>query len=798
MKISYKWLSELLPSPLSVNELSEILTSIGLEVEDITSTSKIPGDLKGLVIGKVITCEKHPNADKLSKTTVDVGNNTILPIVCGAPNVAQGQTVVVAVPGTTIHPKNGEPFEIKKAKIRGEVSEGMICAEDEIGLSDNHAGIIVIDQDITPGTSAAAFYNLPEADYTFEIGLTPNRMDAMSHIGVAKDVCAYLANKTNTQQTQIIPSANINFTSQLKNEFEINIAGNNSCKRYIGAVLKNITVTKSPEWLVDKLNAIGVRSINNIVDITNYVLHETGQPLHAFDANKIEGKKVIVRNANVGETFTTLDGVERKLTPNDLMICDATKPMCIAGVFGGENSGVTNETTSIFLESAWFNPQQIRVTSMHHGLRTDAAIRFEKGVDISQTAYALNRAISLMQELANATIEHEITDVYPEPLQANTVQITYQYINQLSGANYSKQKIKNILLHLCFAIENETDEALTLKVPYAKPDITLPADIVEEIMRIDGLDQIPFTGRINFAVGQQNNSSTRKQKEKLANCLTNLGCHEIFTNSISNSKYFNEEGLVKMLNNLSADLDSLRPQMLESGLQTIAFNVNRKNTDLKLFEIGKIYLHKNNQYIEQEQLCIYLTGNNLPAQWHAQAKPISIFDAKGMVNAIGQKLGVNFILEAKGESIEVKIKKQTLGFIESVANDKLKQFDIKQHVFFIQLNWAMLCAEMKNNTIKYQPVSKFQNVERDLALILNKSVSYDSIAKQIKSTNNSLLKSINLFDVFESKQLGDDKKSYAVRFVFNDAEKTLTDAEIEQSMANIIAKLKEAGAEVRQ
>jgi phenylalanyl-tRNA synthetase beta chain len=799
MKVSYKWLSELLPQKLSVDELSVILTSIGLEVEDITSSSKIPGGLKGLLIGKVVTCTKHPNADKLSLTTVDVGNNILLPIVCGAPNVAAGQTVVVATVGTTIYPKSGEPFEIKKAKIRGEASEGMICAEDEIGLGNSHDGIIIIKDEITPGTLASSFYNIPEADYTIEIGLTPNRMDAMSHIGIAKDVCAYLANKNNTQVIQIIPVPHLVENTTSQNPISISIQNADSCKRYIGALLNNVNVAESPEWLQEKLNAIGVRCINNIVDITNYILHETGQPLHAFDAQKIIGNQVIIKNATDSEMFMCLDGVERKLKSNDLMIANTENNMCIAGVYGGAESGVSNNTNSIFLEAAWFDPNTIRSTSMHHNLRTDAAIRFEKGVDISQSRYAFERALALIIEIAGATLSSAINDVYPQIVSSKQVSVSYAYINKLSGANYSKEKIKNILLHLCFGIVNETSDELILNIPFAKPDISKPADIVEEIMRIDGLDNVPFTGRISFALGNKNTSSTRSIKEKVAQCLTNLGCHEIFTNSITNSAYYTQQDeLVKMMNSLSAELDVLRPSMLETGLIAVAFNLNRKNTDLKLFEIGKIYKHINGKYIEQEQLNIYLSGNQTTETWQQKSVAISLFDAKGIVLALGNKLGVNITMLESKEVLELKIGKQSLGSLYQVPNSITKQHDIKQAVWHICMDWNTLCAEIKKTITKYTPVSKFQNVTRDLALVINKEINYTDISKQINANKSNLLQSINVFDVFESEQLGANKKQYAIRLTFNDAEKTLTDIEIDTEIKKIMSGLEQKlGASIR-
>jgi phenylalanyl-tRNA synthetase beta chain len=800
MKLSYKWLSSLLPEKVDIEELSHILTSVGLEVEDIVSSSKIPGGLQGLVIGKVLTCDKHPNADKLSVTTVDVGNGTILPIVCGAPNVAAGQTVVIATVGTTIYPSKGEPFEIKKAKIRGEASEGMICAEDEIGLGTSHDGIIIITEDVTPGTAAAAYYNIPEADHTIEIGLTANRMDAQSHMGVAKDVCAYLSNKHGKLYTQIVPSAALpTITASAKNEISIDIKDSELCRRYVGAELHNIKVTASPDWLVERLQAVGVRSINNVVDITNYILHETGQPLHAFDMSAIAGKKVIVGNAQAAEKFTTLDGTERNLQATDLMISNAENHMCIAGVFGGANSGVSESTTSIFLESAWFNSTSVRKTSMHHGLRTDAAVRFEKGVDISQTRYALERAVALLCELCGAELAAPIQDVFPNPITAATIDVTYEYINRLSGANYSKEKIKNILLQLCFGIEKESAEGLTVIVPFSKTDISIPADVVEEIMRIDGLDNVPFTGKISFGISTNKDAEeSRATKEKVSQCLNNLGFHEIFTNSIGNSAHYPTEGkLVRMMNNLSAELDCMRPNMLPSGLQAIAYNLNRKNSNLFLFEIGKVYFAINGKYIEQEQLHLYFSGNTSAEHWQNGAKPVDAYYCKSIVEALLLRLGIIFTYNYTETAIEIKQKKKLLGTITQVAADTLKTFDVKQAVWHVQLDWQSIASA--GTAIRYVPVSKFQNVRRDLALVIDKQITYEQLHKCISSVNSTLLLDTNVFDVFESEKLGANKKSYAVSFEFGDAECTLTDTDVDAEMSKLQASIeKGVGAEVRK
>jgi phenylalanyl-tRNA synthetase beta chain len=785
MKLSYQWLNSLLPEPLSITDISNILTSIGLEVEEVVSSSAIKGGLQGLVIGKVLTCGQHPNADKLRLTTVDVGGDTPLQIVCGAPNVAAGQTVVVATVGCVVHPLQGEAFEIKKAKIRGEHSEGMICAEDEIGLGEGHDGIIVLPQDIAAGTLAASYYNIPDADFTIEVGLTPNRMDAMSHMGVAKDVCAYLSNRDNKPYVQVLANAQIpNATGS--NTISINIADTKLCRRYIGAELSNVTIAPSPQWLTDRLATIGIRSINNVVDITNYVLHETGQPLHAFDLQTITGNEIVVKTANAGETFTCLDGTEKKLLEQDLMICNGSSPMCIAGVFGGHASGVTDNTKSLFLESAWFDGPSIRKTSMHHGLRTEAAIRFEKGVDISQTRYALDRAIALLVDICGATLAAPVTDLYPNAITSTEIRVSYEYINRLSGANYSKEKVKNILLHLCFGILQEDADGIVLQVPFAKPDITLPADIVEEIMRIDGLDQVPFTGKISFGLTTSGVNASRKMQEGIAHCLNNLGFHELFTNSISNSTYYPQENkLVRMMNSLSTELDCMRPSMLESGLQVIAYNLNRKNTDLFLYEIGKIYFNVNGKYVEQQQLHLYLSGNTRKESWQGGVAKASIYDCKATIDAIAARTGLQFTYSYADNEITLKQRKQTIGKITLVSATTLKQFDIKQEVWHAYLDWNALVQAGASGTKRFTPVSKFQGVRRDLALVLDQAVSFEQVRKSIEDTQCNLLNASNVFDVFVSEKLGVNKKSYAVSFDFAHPDRTLTDVEIDAEMQKL-------------
>ncbi|MGF2412601.1 MAG: phenylalanine--tRNA ligase subunit beta, partial [Ferruginibacter sp.] len=612
MTISYNWLSEYLPEKIEPEKLSKILTSIGLEVESMEAYEEVKGGLKGLVIGEVLECEKHPDADKLSLTKVNIGNGDALQIVCGAPNVAVGQKVVVATIGTTIYPTGGEPLTMKKAKIRGVESHGMICAEDEIGVGQSHAGIMVLPEAATVGTSAAEYFNT-YSDIIFEIGLTPNRMDAMSHLGVAKDVCAYLSHH-NKKDTHVKSPFKNNFKVDHQGlQIEVTIENAEACQRYSSVSLQGVTIAESPKWLQQKLKSIGLRPINNIVDITNFILHETGQPLHAFDADQITGQKVIVKNVTEATVFVTLDEKERKLSAEDLMICNAEVPMCIGGVFGGLHSGVTAATKSIFLESAWFNPISIRKTSFRHGLRTDAATRFEKGVDISNTVNVLKRAAIMIKEIAGGEIASDVIDVYPMPKQKTEVALKYHYLKKLSGKNYHGDTIKNILTSLGFEMIKEGMDEMWVKVPFSKPDITIAADLVEEIMRIDGLDNVEIPQMITIAPAVETLAHETAYKEKMAEYLVGQGFNEIFTNSITNSAYFTEETLqttVKMINNLSEELNVMRPSMLETGLETIAHNLNRRNNNIRFFEFGKTYSTDGiGSYAENNHLCLFATGN---------------------------------------------------------------------------------------------------------------------------------------------------------------------------------------------
>lgn len=785
MVISYNWLLEYLPESLSVQELSSILTSIGLEVEHVETVETIKGSLEGLVIGEVLTCAKHPNADKLSVTTVSIGGDTPLNIVCGAPNVAASQRVVVAPVGAKVHPVTGDAFEIKKAKIRGEASEGMICAEDEIGLGASHNGIMVLPENAAIGALAKDYFNVPAPQYAIHIGLTPNRSDAMSHIGVAKDVCAYLTHHKGKKFEIKKPEITIHNLPDAE-PIKINIHDTIACPRYCGLSISNIAVGESPDWLKQKLNTIGVRSINNVVDITNFVLHEFGQPLHAFNADAIKGNEVNVRLATAGSKFKTLDEKEITLTANDLMICNDAAPMCLAGVYGGADSGVTATTKNVFLESAYFNPSFIRRTSLHHGLRTDAATHFEKGVDMDNVIPALLRAAQLLVEIAGATVSSKIVEKYPAPLTKSVVNTTYTYINKLSGKDYPQKAVDTILNALGFDLNIDGDK-MEIFVPSNKVDVTQPADIVEEIVRIDGLDNIIIPEKLNISL-LPTQPNDRRLKEKCAELLCGEGLQEIVTNSVTNSSYYpGNENLVKMINSLSSELDIMRPSMLESGLEVISYNVNRRNNHLALFEFGKTYRTENGSYKEEEQMAMWFTGNVMEASWNAKAKPFDNNYIKGIIQNLFVRNGIEKLVVSYDYSgVLWKYKNQPIAQLLNADDALLKKFDIKQEVFFAIVYWEQFVKAASAHKIKYSEVPKFPSMQRDLAIVLDKSVTYQQVQQVTEQLNIQSLKEYDLFDVFENEKLGTGKKSYALSYTFQLNDRTLTDAEIEQHIQTLI------------
>jgi phenylalanyl-tRNA synthetase beta chain len=802
MTISYSWLLKYLPESISVEELSQILTSIGLEVEGTEHIEEIKGGLAGLLIGHVLTCEKHPDADKLNITTVDLGGPEPVQIVCGAANVAAGQKVVVAPVGATVHPLNGESFPIKKAKIRGVESQGMICAEDEIGLGDSHAGIMVLPEDAPVGTFAAAYFNVAAPETAIYIGLTPNRSDAMSHIGVARDVCAYLSHHRGGVYQPVFPDFTLPAaTGTAAVQVEIAADAQDACLRYTGVSISGVKVGPSPDWLKRALRTIGVRSINNIVDATNYVLHEYGQPLHAFDQDKIAGNKIIARFLPEGTPFVTLDEKERKLYAEDLMICDAEKGLCIAGVFGGNNSGVSNDTINIFLESAYFAAPFIRRSSLRHGLRTDAATHFEKSVDMSNVLPALQRAAALIMEVAGGELAGPVTDLYPKVLEAVKVTATYAYIQQLSGKAYTPDTIKGILKALQFEVIADDGVSFTVIVPFNKADVSQPADLVEEVLRIDGLDNVAIPQRLHISLSRPMYTD-RPVREKMAAHLCGLGFQEMVTNSITNSKFYpGNEQLVRMINSLSSELDVLRPSMLESGLEVISYNVNRKSQDLQLFEMGNTYSTEGvGKYQEAPRLAIWVTGNIRTAHWSHKAEAADIFYLKGVLAHMMEVSGIDkVVLQYEDDnSILWKWKNEALCRTYKVSAERLKLFDIKQDVYYAELYWPQWLKATEAHKIKYAEVPKFPAVKRDLALVLDKQTSFEEVQKLTGQLKIASLVDFDLFDVFESEKLGTGKKSYALNYTFQLKDRTLTDAEIEESMQALIKQYKgKLNAEIR-
>lgn len=804
MRISYNWLQEYLPGKIEPEELSNILTSIGLEVENLERFEEIPGSFEGLITGEVIACEKHNAADKLKLTRVDTGNGKILQIVCGADNVAIGQKVVVAPVGATIYPLNNKPISIKQAKIRGVESFGMLCAEDEIGLSADHSGIIVLPPDVERGKPVADLYKVT-GDWIFVIGLTPNRMDAMSHLGVAKDVCAYVSHHNNTVVKVNSPLVDGFKVDNHNLTIDVVVENSTACPRYSGVAITNVKVGESPAWLQTKLKSIGLRPLNNIVDITNYILHETGQPLHAFDGEKIEGNKIIVKNLAAGTPFVTLDENKRKLDQEDLMICDGNgAPMCIGGVFGGLHSGISATTTSIFLESAFFDPLVIRKTSLRHNLRTDAAARFEKGTDISNTVNVLKRAALLIKEIASGEISSDIIDVYPVPKKKTIIRLYFETIKKISGKSYPPVIVKSILQSLGFEVSPNNDH-FTVAVPFSKPDIFLQADVIEEIMRIDGFDNIEIPEGIYISPATDPNLVENALIEKVAGYLAANGFSEIFTNSITNSAYYDEEtltGAVRILNSLSSALDIMRPGLLETGLECIAYNVNRKNKDLLLFEFGKSY-SRIKGFEQRDHLCLYLSGSKSESGWRSKEIRPDIYFVKGVCDRLFSMCGLDaefFSSENTngGWQVNISVAGRTLGSISDVTSSQLEKFSVKQPVLFVDIYWGELMMLAKEVKIEFREIAKFPVVNRDLSIIVEKNILYSNVEEAIRDAGVKRLAGIKLFDVFESEKLGHNKKSFAINLTFSDPEKTLTDKETDQMINDVIKSLeKKLGAQIR-
>lgn len=796
MRISYNWLKQFIKTDLKSEEISEILTDLGLEVEGVDRFESLKGGLEGVVVGHVLTCEKHPDADKLKITTVDLGDgNPPVQIVCGAPNVAAGQKVPVATIGTKLYDKEGVGFEIKKGKIRGQESHGMICAEDELGIGESHEGIMILSDDLIPGTLAAKLFDI-ETDEVFEIGLTPNRADAMSHMGVARDLRAGLFQK-GTNLELMTPSVSKFKVEKRTLKMDVKVENDKLAPRYCGLTISGLTVKPSPTWLQNRLKAIGLTPKNNIVDATNYVLHELGQPLHAFDASQIRGNKVIVKTMPAGTKFITLDDVERTLHEEDLLICDEVGPMCIAGVFGGKMSGVTERTQEIFLESAYFNPVSIRKSAKRHGLNTDASFRFERGIDPSITEYALKRAAILIQEVAGGEITSDIVDMYPKKVEDFSVFIHFDKVNKIVGEEIKPETIKKILASLDIKISSMNESGLGLIIPSYRVDVTREIDVVEEILRVYGYNNIAIPSKLNATVSNSLRTAEHNVQNVVADQLCSLGFNEMMANSLTSPDYIKlseqlkEEHNVLMLNPLSNELSAMRQSLLFSALEAVSFNSNRKRSDLKFFEFGKTYHKIAGSYEEDKHLTLTVTGNRNNESWLRAQEKSDFFLFKGYVMAVLSRVGVDKKLTALpfendvfAEGLALAIGKEIIVEFGTVKKAIAKHFDIKQEVFYADFNWGKI-QKYISNKIKYTAIPKYPQVKRDFALLVDENVQFEQIFNIAKQTEKALLKDINLFDVYQGTNLPEGKKSYAVSFILQDDTKTLTDTQIDKIMSKL-------------
>ncbi|MBN7811312.1 phenylalanine--tRNA ligase subunit beta [Algoriphagus sp. H41] len=790
MKISINRLKNYIPLTESPDEIAALLTRSGLEVEGVEEFVSIAGGLEGIVIGEVLTCEKHPGADKLSLTTVDIGTG-VVPIVCGAPNVAQGQKVVVATVGAKLYPSEGEPFEIKKAKIRGQVSEGMICAEDEIGLGASHAGIMVLDTDLPNGTPASEYFEVSR-DHILEIGLTPNRADAASHLGVARDLQALLGKKIELAGETALPVEKAGPT------ISVEVQNAADCPRYAGVVLTDLKVAPSPQWLQNFLRSLDLEPINNVVDLTNFILHDLGQPLHAFDADKIADGKVIVGKLPKGTSFVTLDGKERKLTGDELMINDAQGGMCIAGVFGGEHSGVSDATTSIFLESAYFSPDVIRKGSQVHGLKTDASFRFERGTDPNMPVYALKKAVALLQEIAGAKVASEIVDLYPEPVQDFVVEVAYGHVNRLIGKKIQASEVKSILESLDIQVVNETEAGFTAIVKPYRVDVTREADIIEEVLRIHGFHQVELSENLRTDyLAEHPGKDLNKLQYRMTEMLAGQGYFELITNSLTKPSYAEKSGYldptanVEIYNKLSEDLGVMRQTLLFSGLEVLAHNINRRQTDLKCFEFGTVYQKTAEGYKEGRRLAIFHSGNRSSESWIEPERAFGFADIYATVERILERLNIEVGQVAMKESapftygLTLKLGEKELGSIGLVDEKILKLAEVRQEVWFAELDWDLL-TKKASGLKKYGEISKFPEVRRDLSLVIDKAVTYDQVKSVAEKAGGKLVKRIGVFDVYQGDKIDAGKKAYALSFHLQDQENTLTDKVIDKTMGKLI------------
>ena len=803
MKISYNWLKQYIHLPESPEEISDMLTGTGLEVESLEKVEPVKGGLEGLIIGEVLECIAHPNADKLKLTRVDIGDGKPKSIVCGAPNVAAGQKVIVAPVGATIFPMASEPFSIKKAKIRGEISEGMICAEDEIGIGNDHSGILVLDTELPVGTPAKKVFDI-EPDYVFEIGLTPNRSDAASHIGVARDLKALLMREITW------PAVDIYKQDEHGRTVEVEVKNHDACPRYSGVTISGITVGESPDWLKNKLMLIGLTPINNIVDITNYVLHEMGQPLHAFDADKIIGNKVVVKTLSAGAPFTTLDKVDRKLQADDLMICNEEEGMCIAGIFGGIKSGITNSTSTVFLESAYFSPDYIRKTAQHHQLKTDASFRYERGTDPDITVYALKRAALLIKEIAGGKISSGITDIYPKPVKDFEIPVKFKNIDRLIGKKLMQDQIIAILKGLEIECKNITGESFTAVVPPFRVDVLREADIIEEVLRIYGLNNIelPEYASTSFIAKFPENDPDRQQAI-VTDLLVANGYYEIITNSLTKPAYAEKlenkdpANNVEIINKLSEDLGVMRQSLLFSGLEVVAHNINRQQRNIKLFEFGKTYSKHKKGYKEKLYLGIWLSGKEMDERWR-QGIPSDFYALSSIVGKVLGKLTrvdlqqTQLTADPFEYALEIRVGNVVAGLLGKLKQSHLKLLNIKQETFYGELDWDLLLT-LANDNIVVEDVPKFPEVRRDLSLVIDKKVSFESLNAIARRSAGDLLKRMFVFDVYEGDKIDANKKAYAIGFILQDNTKTLTDKQIDKTMQTLMHKYKEeAGAFIRQ
>lgn len=812
MTISYNWLRDYIKTNLTAEEAAEILTAIGLEIESIEKIEAIKGGLEGLVVAQVLTCEKHPDADKLHVTTVATGTE-VLQVVCGAPNVAKGQKVILATVGATLYPIGAEEgFKIKKSKIRGVESLGMLCAEDEIGVGQSHDGIIVLPSETVVGTPAARVFELKE-DFVFEVGLTPNRVDAASHYGVARDLAAYL--RTNAT----LPSVDAFSVDNESQPIKVTVENTTAAPRYMGVTVSGLEIKPSPEWLQTKLRAVGINPKNNVVDITNFVLHECGQPLHAFDLDKVEGGEIIVKNCSEGTPFTTLDGVERKLSAEDLMICSASRAMCIAGVFGGMDSGVSDTTTRVFIESAYFNPVTVRKSAKRHGLSTDASFRYERGADPNIPPYALMRAALLMKELAGGEITSSIIDSYPIKIENFNFEVNLDNVNRLIGKDISADVVRSILAGLEIEVQGEAERVLTVSVPPYRVDVQREVDIIEEILRIYGFNNIENSHIIKNVITVGNPQTTDRMVDAISVLLASVGCTEIMSNSLSKAAYYEgldsykAESCVRIVNPLSIDLNVMRQTLLFNSLEAIRLNSNRKNSDLCLFEVGNCYSYDPAKadttlrpYSQEKRLAIAVTGLSEQSTWQGKAVQSDFYTVKALIEKIFERFGLNFNEGAMetlqsdlySEAVKYTIRGSKLFEIGVVSKQIRTNFDIKAPVYFLEMSIAKLQKLVNSVKIQASELGKFQPVKRDLALLVDKSVTFSELREAASRAEKRLLKNITLFDVYEGDKLPDGKKSYALNFIIEDSSKTLTDSDIEKIMSNITnALLKSTGAVVR-